>query len=57
LIICEFCQEDFKNKPDLSENINLNTIDSFIEEGGFGKTFIAVFSLPKLVKQRLEDVS
>ena len=37
--------------------LEINTIDSFIEDGGFDKAFMDVFGLPESVKQSLKEVS
>ncbi len=40
-----------------NRRLETNTIDSFIEDGGFDKAFVDVFGLPESVKQSLKEIS
>ena len=42
---------------EITEDQQKNTIDSFIEDGGFDKAFVDVFGLPESVKQSLKEIS
>ncbi len=42
---------------EITENKEKNTIDNFIEDGGFDKAFVDVFGLPESVMNSLKEVS
>lgn len=58
---CVFSIDEIRHATDeeieAGKRLETNTIDSFIEDGGFDKAFIDVFGLLESVKQSLQEIS